>query len=88
MMRHIHPRKQTDYIGKNLIKAKTITTATSEKCRIVCRPGSVKIFKEQKPDFYDNGSRISKKQIATYNCPYNLASKDYRQGIVIFKLRV
>lgn len=25
MMRHIHPRKQTDFIGKNLIKAKTIT---------------------------------------------------------------
>lgn len=35
MMRHIHPRKQTDYTGKNLIKAKTITTATSEDCRIV-----------------------------------------------------
>lgn len=60
MMRHIHPRKQTDYIGKNLIKAKTITTATSEECRTVCRPGSVKIFKEQKPDFYDNGQGLAK----------------------------
>ena len=24
MMRHIHPRKQTDYIGKNLIKQKPL----------------------------------------------------------------
>lgn len=69
MMRHIHPRKQTDYTGKNLIKAKTITTATSEECRIVCRPGSVKIFKEQKPDFYDNGSNISKKTNSNMQLP-------------------
>lgn len=69
MMRHIHPRKQTDYTGKNLIKAKTITTATSEECRIVCRPGSVKIFKEQKPDFYDNGSKISKKTNSNMQLP-------------------
>ena len=69
MMRHIHLRKQTDYIGKNLIKAKTITTATSEECRIVCRPGSVKIFKEQKPDFYDNGSKISKKTNSNMQLP-------------------
>lgn len=69
MMRHIHPRKQTDYTGKNLIKAKTITTAASEECRIVCRPGSVKIFKEQKPDFYDNGSKISKKTNSNMQLP-------------------
>ena len=69
MMRHIHPRKQTDYTGKNLIKAKTITTATSEECRIVCRPGSVKIFQEQKPDFYDNGSKISKKTNSNMQLP-------------------
>lgn len=69
MMRHIHPRKQTDYTGKNLIKAKTITTATSEECRIVCRPGSVKIFKEQKPDFYYNGSKISKKTNSNMQLP-------------------
>lgn len=69
MMRHIHPRKQTDYTGKNLIKVKTITTATSEECRIVCRPGSVKIFKEQKPDFYDNGSNISKKTNSNMQLP-------------------
>lgn len=47
-MRHIHPRKQTDFTGKNLIKAKTITTTTSEECWIVCRPGSVKIFKKNR----------------------------------------
>ena len=47
MMKHIHSRKQTDFTGKNLIKAKTITTTTSEECRIVCRPGSVKILKKK-----------------------------------------
>lgn len=70
MMKHIHSRKQTDFTGKNLIKAKTITTTTSEECRIVCRPGSVKIFKKkQKPDFYDNGSMISIKTNSNMQLP-------------------
>ena len=43
MMRRIHPKK-TDYIGKNLINAKTITTSTIDERRILCRPGSVKVF--------------------------------------------